>query len=123
MYTAGLPLTNLQTALYILFCRTDFTIHGLWPDYDDGSYPSFCNSTDEFDPEKVRDLLPKLEAEWPTFASRGGDDFWAHEYEKHGTCATATYADEHEYFAGVLALNEQYDLLVCFSCCELLYVP
>ena len=96
-------------------CRTDFTIHGLWPDYDDGSYPSFCSST-RFNPSMVSDLLPDLKAEWPTYAARGGATFWKHEYEKHGTCATATFPDEHEYFAGVLALNQQYNLLVSHGC-------
>ena len=94
-----------------LSCRTDFTIHGLWPDYNDGSYPSFCTNT-KFNPSKVDDLLPELETEWPTFAARGGDAFWKHEYEKHGTCATATFPDEHQYFRGVLDLDVQYNLLV-----------
>ena len=97
------------------FCRNDFTIHGLWPDYNDGSYPSFCTKT-KFNPSKVDDLLPELKAEWPTYAAKGGDAFWKHEYEKHGTCSTATFPDEHQYFAGVLDLNQQYNLLVSPSC-------
>lgn len=98
-------------------CRTDFTIHGLWPDFDDGTFPSFCNKTDQFDIDLVRDLLPQLETEWPSYTVRGGDDFWAYEYAKHGTCAKATFRNEHEYFAGVLGLNEEYNLLVRLSCC------
>lgn len=100
-----------------LFCRNDFTIHGLWPDYFDGGYPQFCNNTDQFDIDLVQDLLPQLQAEWPSYAARGGDSFWEHEYEKHGTCAKATFANEHAYFAGVLALNERYSLLVRLSSC------
>ena len=35
-------------------------------------------------------------------------------------CSEETFADEHAYFAGVLALNKQYDLLVCAvpGCCR-----
>jgi hypothetical protein len=38
--------------------------------------------------------------------------FWAHEYEKHGTCCKAVFATEHDYFYGVLQLDDNYNLLV-----------
>ena len=101
---------------HVLLCREDFSIHGLWPNYNDGTKadpgPFFCTN-EKFEPSEISDLLHDLEVEWPTFEARGGPSFWSHEYEKHGTCSEATFADEHAYFAGVLALDKQYDLLVC----------
>ena len=102
-----------------LFCRTNFTIRILAPNYNNGGFPQFCNSTARFDPKLVEDLLPRLNAEWPSYSARGGDDLWEHEYEKHGTCAEAAFANEHDYFEGVLALHEHYDLLVRLSCCRI----
>merc|ERR1711991_1272800 len=62
-----------------------FTIHGLWPNNNDTGGPSFCTSA-TFDPSEVSSLLDELNVQWP---SNQGDNeaYWAHEYEKHGTCA------------------------------------
>ena len=32
---------------------TDFSIHGLWPNYKDGGYPSNCDTSNPFDPSQV----------------------------------------------------------------------
>ena len=53
-------------------CRSDFTIHGLWPDYDNGRWPQFCTG-DTFEESRVADLLPALRYQWPSFATKGGD--------------------------------------------------
>ncbi|KAK3166223.1 hypothetical protein QOZ80_1AG0043020 [Eleusine coracana subsp. coracana] len=70
-------------------CRSEplqtFTIHGLWPDYDDGTWPSCCRHT-EFDMDKILPLKEKLDKYWPSlycsssstcFSGKG--PFWAHE--------------------------------------------
>ncbi|CAI0448012.1 unnamed protein product [Linum tenue] len=31
----------------------DFGVHGLWPNYNDGTYPSNCDSSNPFDQSKV----------------------------------------------------------------------
>lgn len=85
-----------------------FTIHGLWPNYEDGSWPQFC-SNEKFDEGKVKDLLPELEDEWPTFFN-SEDSFWDHEWSKHGTCALKVLPDEHHFFGTVLDLHHRYDL-------------
>lgn len=101
-------------------CRPEpltwFTIHGLWPDYDDGSWPSCC-STSEFDPKKVSSLLPLLEKYWPTLSCsstslcHGGRGlFWAHEWEKHGTCSKPAIQDEFSYFSKALDLYFKYNI-------------
>lgn len=90
----------------------DFGIHGLWPNRDDGSYPQNCNPANAFDPSKVSDLLSSLRREWPTLACPTSDglQFWAHEWEKHGTCAQNLF-NEHGYFQTALHLRDQLRVL------------
>lgn len=84
-----------------------FTIHGLWPQNYDGTYPTYCNRSEHYDPNAVADLLPRLEVEWPSM-SETDDGFWTHEWQKHGSC---TDMPEHDYFKKGLELNENYDLM------------
>merc|ERR1711991_646338 len=88
-----------------------FTIHGLWPNNNDTGGPSFCTSA-TFDPSEVSSLLDELNVQWP---SNQGDNeaFWAHEYEKHGTCAAVlpSLKTEYDFFSSVLQLNTKYDLI------------
>ena len=85
----------------------NLTIHGLWPNYDSGKYPQFCDKR-KFDPDKVADLQDRLNAEWPDLLSKGG--LWSHEFEKHGTCSASVLPTEHDYFGAALSLNERLDL-------------
>ncbi|GMH27565.1 hypothetical protein Nepgr_029408 [Nepenthes gracilis] len=91
---------------------SDFGIHGLWPNNDDGSYPSNCDPNNPFDPSQIQDLLSSLQAEWPSLScpSSDGTSFWTHEWDKHGTCSESVL-DEHDYFAAALALKSQANLL------------
>ncbi|PWA78091.1 intracellular ribonuclease LX [Artemisia annua] len=90
----------------------DFSIHGLWPNYVDGTYPSNCDSSNPFDDSKVSNLESVLEKEWPTLACPSGDGlkFWRHEWEKHGTCAESIF-DESGYFEAALSLKKKANLL------------
>ena len=85
----------------------NLTIHGLWPNYDSGKYPQFCDKR-KFDPDKVADLQDRLNAEWPDLLSKGG--LWSHEFEKHGTCSASVLPTEHDYFGAALSLNKRLDL-------------
>lgn len=90
-----------------------FTIHGLWPENYDGSWPQFC-AQQPFSQERVEDLLPVLRREWPSLFSKDSS-FWRHEWLKHGTCAEKLcplLTNEHAFFFAVLALNKMYDLNV-----------
>lgn len=61
-----------------------FTIHGLWANYDNGSYPSFCDKSAPFDESKVASIEEDLDEYWPSYS--GADTkFWKHEWDKHGT--------------------------------------
>ncbi|MQL79548.1 hypothetical protein Taro_011993 [Colocasia esculenta] len=90
----------------------DFSIHGLWPNYNDGSYPSNCDPDSPFDASKIKDLIGRMQAEWPTLACPSGDGltFWEHEWEKHGTCSESVL-DQHHYFQTALDLKDKLNLL------------
>ncbi|CAN6901875.1 hypothetical protein HID58_083459 [Brassica napus] len=90
----------------------DFGIHGLWPNYKDGSYPSNCDPDNEFDPSEISDLVSTLQTKWPTLScpSNEGFKFWEHEWEKHGTCSESVM-DQHKYFENTLALRDRVNLL------------
>ncbi|KAK3421905.1 ribonuclease 1 [Eucalyptus grandis] len=90
----------------------DFGIHGLWPNHDDGSYPSNCDPNSPFNPSEVSDLKSSMQKNWPTLACPSGDGqkFWSHEWEKHGTCSESVL-DQHAYFELALSLKQKANLL------------
>lgn len=106
---------------------TEFTIHGLWPDYNDGTWPSCCKK-ENFDEKEIATLHDALEKYWPSLScgssrtchgTRGS--FWAHEWEKHGTCSSSVVHDEYSYF--VTALNVYFKYNVTRVLNEEGYVP
>ena len=79
-------------------------IHGLWPQYDSKNYPSFCNRDIVFDIKKIESLLARLDEEW--YSDKGkNEDFWKHEWLKHGTCMFNS-CNEYDYFKKALDLFE-----------------
>ncbi|XP_052173695.1 ribonuclease 1-like [Diospyros lotus] len=94
----------------------DFSIHGLWPNYDDGTYPSNCDSDNLFDPSEISDLTERLQKQWPTLACPSGDGykFWEHEWDKHGTCSE-NVLNQHSYFQKALDLKSRANLLQALS--------
>lgn len=98
-----------------LLPKDTFTLHGLWPDYCDGSYTQYCDLKRQYDPvpsPNTTNALPNgtvvpaykgptvetfLEAfgrndliDWMNtyWVNQGAPntDFWAHEFSKHATC-------------------------------------
>ncbi|CAN1345286.1 Ribonuclease 2 [Linum perenne] len=64
---------------------TEFTIHGLWPNYNDGSWPSCCGGSN-FNEKELSTLLKPLNKYWPTLSCGKSStchgvkgSFWAHE--------------------------------------------
>jgi ribonuclease T2 len=99
-----------------------FTMHGAWPNDDNGDYP--CNCSDEqFDPSAVSNILSELETYWPSLKCTGSDDscddsFWSHEWGKHGTCAgyeISSMQSQEGYFGTTLELRSKYDLLTALK--------
>ncbi|RMZ90923.1 hypothetical protein DV736_g1843, partial [Chaetothyriales sp. CBS 134916] len=92
-----------------------WTLHGLWPDFCNGSYTQYCDLRRQYDPQpspnttnglangtvvppytgpnigtfvqgfKRYDLLDWMNTYWINQGAPNSD-FWAHEFSKHGTC-------------------------------------
>jgi ribonuclease T2 len=88
------------------FWKAHLTIHGLWPEYQDGSYPASC-STEVFDNATVAPLESQMLRYWPNvkydYKTDGNDylEFWEHEWSKHGTCSGLS---QYDYFSHALQM-------------------
>jgi len=91
------------------YWTTDFTIHGLWPQYLAGGYPATC--TDEaFDSNVPNQIgMDTMTTYWPNVKDSVDDSdydsFWEHEWTKHGTC---TGLNQEVYFNTTIALAQLY---------------
>ena len=95
---------------------SDFSLHGLWPSRvgsDSASYP--CECTEEsFDESKVSDLLTRMETNWASYTGQN-QQFWSHEWSKHGTCSTPFLGNQHDYFSNALDARVKTTLLTMLS--------
>ncbi|KAI4356245.1 hypothetical protein L6164_000279 [Bauhinia variegata] len=98
---------------------TEFTIHGLWPDYNDGTWPSCCSRSD-FDPKEISTLVDGLEKYWPTLSCSSPSKCHGGR-EKHGTCSYPVIRDEYHYF--LTGLNVYFKYNVTRVLYEAGYVP
>eukprot|EP00696_Hemimastix_kukwesjijk_P018022 gnl/Hemi2/6806_TR2318_c0_g1_i1.p1 gnl/Hemi2/6806_TR2318_c0_g1~~gnl/Hemi2/6806_TR2318_c0_g1_i1.p1 ORF type:complete len:294 (-),score=110.95 gnl/Hemi2/6806_TR2318_c0_g1_i1:281-1162(-) len=93
-----------------------FLIHGLWAQYYDHGWPQNCDNTNVFSENQVSDLLPEMGVHWPSImGAMDGDDFWSHEWQRHGTCATSVFPTQHDFFSNTLALRDKYDIEAMLS--------
>ncbi|CAL9023064.1 unnamed protein product [Prunus brigantina] len=106
---------------------TVFTIHGLWPDYNDGTWPACCTQK-SFDEKEISTLHDALEKYWPSLSCGrpsschgGKGSFWGHEVEKHGTCSSPVARDEYNYFLTTLNVYFKYNVTKVLN--EAGYVP
>jgi ribonuclease T2 len=90
------------------FTNDYFTVHGVWPQDYNGSYPEFCNRTERFDDNKIESIYSNLSKYWTNF--KDPKEFWKHEFQKHFTCAQNIYADPYKLFWKGLRLREKYNL-------------
>ncbi len=66
----------------------EFTLHGLWPQYSTGGHPSSCTH-EAFDPSVPSKVgFTDMTTYWPNVhyatTDPAYDDFWEHEWTKHG---------------------------------------
>ncbi|KAF4464393.1 ribonuclease t2 family [Fusarium albosuccineum] len=76
-----------------------WTIHGLWPDNCDGTYPQFCDKSREY--SNIKEIVSKflgnstlsyINKFW--LSDDGNDEsLWEHEWNKHGTCISTLEPD------------------------------
>jgi len=88
------------------FGATHPTVYGLWPQYDDGAYPSTCAGSPGCDTGAAcgldaHHLDPALAKELEDKWMPGYPNLEGHEWRKHGTCAGL---DQNAYFAAVVAV-------------------
>ena len=73
--------------------KNQFSIHGLWPGNLTGEYIADCNgnlTTEMIDEAKSKEgelFNEKMKKYWVSY-SESDEEFWIHEYNKHGNCYT-----------------------------------
>lgn len=85
-------------------------IHGLWPNYNNGTWDEFCDLSAEFDLSLIANLIVDLESEWSGFDNMTDQSLWSHEWLKHGTCSFPYITDQVDYFTKGLSLQRKYNL-------------
>ena len=77
---------------------------GLWPTYNETSYPQYCNGSEKFDMNTIKNLTNILNSYWGS-CDEVNENFWAHEWEKHGTCSPY---QEYDFFHTVWRVYQKY---------------
>eukprot|EP01083_Nonionella_stella_P055599 146574_1 len=107
--------------------RDQWTVHGLWPTSGKPPYPSHCDASLSYNESLIPLLQRKsMEIYWPfqpdafnsSSVSNSSDAakrsaFWAHEYNKHGTCggnySVPDITNQYTFFSWSLVLYHQYN--------------
>jgi len=93
--------------------RKQWTVHGIWPTKNFTIGPLYCNRSVHFDFDTLKPILDDLELHWTNVrANTELDNFWQHEWEKHGTCAMQLKMvnNEYKYFNKGLELNQKFPI-------------
>jgi ribonuclease T2 len=86
-----------------------FTLHGLWPNRNDGSWPQCCNNSYPFSYNQIAPIINDVERVWydTMHDQQNATSFWGHEWDKHGTCwAAASGGNELKYFQMCVQLHD-----------------
>ena len=106
-YSLIYDIENKNKFYYLSLIKEDndtWSIHGLWPQYDNNKYPTFCKKVN-FSYEKLEPIISELKMFW--YSNKGkNDDFWKHEWQKHGSCMFIPM-NEFSYFNKTLELYKQ----------------
>ena len=91
-----------------------WTLHGLWPNFKNGSIPGWCHGDNDIDIEiKNQTLYDYMKDYWPGLYSTN-EGFWSHEYNRHGYCYNKRLGidvyDYEKYFLKGVEIYKKYDL-------------
>jgi ribonuclease I len=86
------------------WCNNSYNIHGLWPQYYNNTYPSWCRGPNF--KQITGSQLDAMNKYWnASCTTLGSQSFWEHEWLKHGTCfAEQTGLQQTQYFDIALQL-------------------
>ncbi|GLT64901.1 hypothetical protein SLA2020_373640 [Shorea laevis] len=100
-------------------CKTNFptqkfTIHGLWPTNFSGPLVRDCKRGPAFKETEVRRIRAELDEYWPDLFDRNdglpdNENFWSHEWERHGRCYLNVFGKQFSYFNQAVTLGNRYN--------------
>ena len=96
------------------FPKNVWTMHGLWPNYKNGTIPDWCNGNNDIEIKiKNESLYNYMKTYWPGLF-RTNEGFWGHEYNRHGYCYNKRHnisVNEYElFFLKSIEIYQKYDL-------------
>ena len=96
------------------FPKKMWTIHGLWPNYKNGTISDWCNGDNDIDIKiKNQSLYDYMKIYWPGLF-RTNEGFWGHEYNRHGYCYNQRFNinvnNYEQFFLKGIEIYEKYDL-------------
>lgn len=79
------------------WCHDGYYLHGLWPQVNNSYYPQWCPGTGYREIPDGHQLNQMNR--WWYYCQQAAQSFWAHEWDKHGTCVEiATGINQTTYF-------------------------
>lgn len=97
---------------------TTWGVHGIWPNKFHTTCPNYCNTSSSFDPAAIEAIYSDLLMLWPNlYTDSPLNEFWMHEWCKHGTCAVniPSLRGEKNYFSMGLQLHDKFNLKKIFG--------
>ena len=96
------------------FPKNVWTIHGLWPNFKNGTIPEWCNGKNDIEIKiKNESLYNFMKVYYPGLFNLN-EGFWGHEYNRHGYCYNQRnnidVNNYEEFFLKVVEIYKKYDL-------------
>ncbi|KAJ7970773.1 Ribonuclease [Quillaja saponaria] len=118
-FKLALQWPNSYCLLDYVTCRPaeppqNFTIHGLWPQKNDGSELRNCDVKITMPDQILDNMRQKLLEYWPNLQNQNNwnkcKDFWKGQWTFHGTCSLPEF-DQQRYLDTAINRKNDYDLL------------